>query len=173
MFFDFVEQREGIIEREIERELVANIEKLLLTVVDMWLKKEILIWEERQMKLRLYKNTYQIARLPFDSEIPKNIDNGEFSNVTKTDDELSILCDESIFLNTEASEGGWRCFKFVESMDLSLFGITARITTILAEAKCNILAESTYNTDFILVKDEQLDNAIKALSESGYEIESY
>jgi hypothetical protein len=58
-------------------------------------------------------------------------------------------------------------------MDLSLFGITARITTILAEAKCNILAEATYNTDYIFVKDKQLDSVIKALSESGYEIESY
>ncbi|MDR1784732.1 MAG: ACT domain-containing protein [Endomicrobium sp.] len=122
------------------------------------------------MKLKLYKKTYKIERLPFDAEIPVNIYNGEFYNITKTDDELSVICDESVSLESEKSDGGWRILKFVESMDLSLFGITAKITTVLAKAECNILAEATYNTDFICVKEKQLEKAITALESNGYEV---
>jgi len=123
------------------------------------------------IKLKLYEKTYKIVKLPFNSNIPIDLYNGEFFQITKTDEELSIICEDKFVLNSQTKDGNWRILKFVENMDLSLLGITAKITKILADAKCNILAEATYNTDFILIKNQQINVALKALRKNGYEIE--
>ena len=121
------------------------------------------------MKLKLYEDTYQITRLPFNSEIPAGIYNGEFYSIGKTDDELSIICTDEISFTCEESDNDWRIFKFVESMDLNLIGIAAKITSVLANANVNIMVVSTYNTDFVMVKNDKLEIAVNALKSAGYE----
>jgi hypothetical protein len=122
------------------------------------------------MRLKLYDDTYQIARLPLGSDVGAGVFGGEFWSVCGTDDELSVVCVESVELAFEKCDKGWRIFKFVESMDLNLIGIAARITTVLAEANVNVMVVSTYNTDFIMVKNEKLEAAKKALIDNVYEI---
>lgn len=95
----------------------------------------------------------------------------EFCFTGKTDEELSLVCrtskipDNAIEINDK-----WRALKVQGVLEFSLIGILSEISTILAERKIGIFVVSTYNTDYILTKSENYDNAIKALEEEGYTI---
>ena len=67
-------------------------------------------------------------------------------------------------------DDGWRAFRIQGTLDFSLIGILSKISTILAENKIGIFAVSTFNTDYILVKENNFDSALNALKEHGYEI---
>jgi hypothetical protein len=68
------------------------------------------------------------------------------------------------------SDRGWRCFKVEGPLDLSLTGVLSSLLSPLAEAKVNILAVSTYETDYLLVKDEKLGRAIEVLRGAGHRL---
>lgn len=88
-----------------------------------------------------------------------------------TDEELSLVCETNLVpANTIAREDGWRAFRVVGTLDFSLTGILSRIATVLADAQVGIFAVSTYNTDYILVKEENLDRAAEALKCAGYSV---
>lgn len=70
--------------------------------------------------------------------------------------------------NATACEHGWKAFKIQGVLDFSLIGILSKISTLLADNKIGIFAISTYNTDYILVKQENYDKASKLLVEAGY-----
>lgn len=87
----------------------------------------------------------------------------------KTDEELSLVCKtDSAPAETLSREDGWRGFRIIGVLDFSLIGILSKISAILAEKEIGIFAVSTYNTDYILVKEENLDKAVAALTDSGY-----
>lgn len=93
----------------------------------------------------------------------------EFCFIGKTDEELSLVCStESVPENATECDKGWRAFRIQGILDFSLIGILSKISGILADNKIGIFAVSTYNTDYILTKEENFDNAIKVLSENGY-----
>lgn len=93
----------------------------------------------------------------------------EFLFIGKTDEEISVVCDENtIPENAEVCEKGWRGFRIEGVLDFSLTGILSKISAVLAEAKIGIFAISTYNTDYILVKEENLKKATQALEDKGY-----
>ena len=88
-----------------------------------------------------------------------------------TDEENSLVCPENtVPANTAERDDGWRGFRITGQLDFSLIGILARISGILASNRIGIFAVSTYNTDYILTKEENFKAAIKALKDSGYEI---
>ena len=94
-----------------------------------------------------------------------------FYFIGRTDEELSLVCEtEHAPEDTLGREDGWRGFRIVGTLDFSLVGILAKLSGLLAQANIGIFAVSTYNTDYILVKAENLEGAIRALSEGGYEI---
>ncbi len=89
----------------------------------------------------------------------------------KTDEELSLVCStEAVPANAAAREDGWRGFRIEGVLDFGLIGILSAVSTILADSGIGIFAVSTYNTDYILVKEENLDKAANALLAAGYEI---
>ncbi|QJW49234.1 ACT domain-containing protein [bacterium BFN5] len=90
--------------------------------------------------------------------------------MTKTTEELSIVCSEVNIPKDVLCELGWRAFKVQGTLDFGLVGILAKITTALANAGLGIFAISTYNTDYILVKAKDLEYAIIALHNDGHEI---
>ncbi|MBQ7221849.1 MAG: ACT domain-containing protein [Bacteroidales bacterium] len=95
--------------------------------------------------------------------------NGAFVFTGATDEEKSLVCPtESVPKNAVARDDGWKAFRIEGTLDFSLTGILARISSILAENGIGIFAISTYNTDYILVKSDNLDRAIKALEKNGY-----
>ena len=97
--------------------------------------------------------------------------NDEFCFVGKTDEELSLVCSsEFVPKNTIVCDSGWRAFRIEGILDFSLTGILARAADILANAKIPIFAVSTYNTDYILIKNEFFRKALDVLKENNYVI---
>ena len=83
----------------------------------------------------------------------------------RTDEEKSLVCPtELVPDNTLARDDGWRAFRICGQLDFSLIGILARISKILAENAIGIFAISTYNTDYILTKEENFEKALTVLA---------
>lgn len=88
-----------------------------------------------------------------------------------TDGENSLVCPtEKVPPVTLERDDGWRAFRLSGILDFSLIGIMSKIASILAENGISIFAVSTYNTDYVFVKEECFDKALTALSAGGYEI---
>lgn len=95
----------------------------------------------------------------------------KFCFVGKTDRELSLVCETAaVPANTLAREDGWRAFRICGTLDFSLVGILAGISAILADQQIGIFAVSTYDTDYILIKEVDFGRALATLSQAGYEI---
>ena len=95
----------------------------------------------------------------------------DFCFIAKTDEELSLVCKtEDTPQNTVERDDGWRGFRIQGVLDFSLIGILSKLSGILAEHKIGIFAVSTYNTDYILVKEENYEKALAALASEGYTI---
>lgn len=88
-----------------------------------------------------------------------------------TDEEKSLVCPTSLVPgNTLKREDGWRAFRIAGVLDFSLIGILSHISSCLAEHGIGLFAISTFNTDYILVKGENMGRAIQALGEAGFSI---
>ncbi|MBQ9708232.1 MAG: ACT domain-containing protein, partial [Firmicutes bacterium] len=96
---------------------------------------------------------------------------GEFCFAGKTDEEISFVCEtERVPENTIEREDGWRAFRIEGVLDFSLIGILAKIAGLLADSGISIFAVSTYNTDYIMIKEEKWEKALSVLKKSGYEV---
>ena len=95
----------------------------------------------------------------------------DFCFIGKTDEELSLVCKtEDTPANTVERDDGWRGFRIQGILDFSLIGILSKLSGILADHKIGIFALSTYNTDYILVKEENYERAMTILASEGYTI---
>ena len=121
---------------------------------------------KNKLKLSVLDGEYAVHRFAPESDIPALT--GNFISITRTEGELSIVCDADIPLNSEISETGWGRIKVLGPLDFGLTGILAGIASVLAEAEISIFAISTYDTDYILVKKEKLAAAVEVLSQAGY-----
>ncbi len=93
----------------------------------------------------------------------------EFYFVGKTRDEISLVCQtRDVPQNTLQREDGWRGFFVDGTLDFSLIGILAHISSLLAAEGISIFALSTFNTDYVLVKEQHFEKALSVLSEHGY-----
>ncbi len=116
------------------------------------------------MNLTVLKEKYSIYKFRNDNTLPEWIYLSDFYSITKTKDELSVVTVQ----NDLVSEGftcnkDWRILKVVGPLDFSMIGIIADISNIMKDRKISIFAISTYDTDYILVKQKDLNTAIKAL----------
>jgi len=95
----------------------------------------------------------------------------EYCFTGKTADEKSLVClTADVPANTTDREDGWRGFYIDGVLDFSLVGILSKISAILADAKIGIFAVSTYNTDYIFVKQTDEMKALSRLAQNGYSI---
>jgi len=124
-----------------------------------------------KLNLKIFDGSFSIHRLSPKNEIPIQIYQGQFFSITKTDEEISVVCSSSVYLNSESSETDWSCIKVLGPLDFSLTGILADISAILAKAEISIFAISTFDTDYILIKSEKLQAAKKALQQAEYDFE--
>jgi hypothetical protein len=111
-----------------------------------------------------------VCKIGPDQSIPPWSTKGQFFSLTKTADELSIVCEQSQVPQGVESEAGWRALKVLGPLDFGLTGILASIANPLAAASISIFALSTFDTDYVLVKASQLELAQTVLSKAGYEI---
>ena len=120
------------------------------------------------MKLKKLPHELTVCKVASMADI--NLDSGFFF-IGKTDEEISLVCEtRNTPAQTLAREDGWRAFRIEGVLDFSLIGILSKITGVLAESGIGIFAVSTYNTDYILVKDENFDKAAETLAAAGYTI---
>ena len=116
--------------------------------------------------LEVLPGNYLICRFDPGEPVPEWA-GGEFVSVTRTRDELSIVCrDEEVPADVQ-SEPGWRSLRIAGTLDFSLVGVIARITTVLADTGVSVLVISTFDTDYFLVRDIDLERGVKALLEAG------
>jgi hypothetical protein len=89
--------------------------------------------------------------------------------IGKTDEEISLVCATALVPpDACCREDGWRTFRIQGTLDFSLIGILARISSLLAEQAIGIFVISTYNTDYVLLKEENLAKAKEVLSRADY-----
>jgi len=111
-----------------------------------------------------------ICRLPGDAPIPAWATQRAFFSVTRTSDELSVVCASIQVPPGVTAHDGWRALKLVGPFDLLLVGILLGVAAPLAAAGVTIFPIATYDTDYLLVRDGQLSAAIDALRDAGHQV---
>lgn len=121
-------------------------------------------------ELVLLDGLFAIARLTPDADVPGWANGGEFSSITRTPNELSIVCAQSAVPLDVRCERGWRCLQVAGSIAFDVVGVLASIAEPIAAAGISLFAVSTFDTDFVLVKDFDLERAVKALRDRGHTV---
>jgi len=121
--------------------------------------------------LSVLSETLTIHKLSADFLIPEEILKSNYYSVSKTENELSVVCSELIEVQSVQNSKGWKCIKVKGPLDFNLTGILAGISDILAQANISIFAISTFNTDYILVRSQDLSSARTKLRQAGYKFE--
>ena len=122
------------------------------------------------MEIKKIDHNFTICKVSDMSGIDLSSD---FFFIGKTDEEISLVCrTEDTPPNTVERDDGWKGFRIQGILDFSLIGILSKISGILAEQKIGIFAVSTFNTDYILVKEENYERALESLSREGYTVVS-
>jgi hypothetical protein len=126
---------------------------------------------QHHLNLSLLPETFAICRLDAGSPIPAWALAAEgFVSITRTGDELSTVCPKALVpYNVQASRS-WRCLRVAGPLDFTLVGVLASLASPLAAAGISIFALSTYETDYLLVREAQLPAAIEALAAAGHTV---
>lgn len=122
------------------------------------------------LTLTLAPERFAVCRLAPDAPIPPLPLGRSLLALTLTPDELSLVTPETDAPEGARVETGWRALKVSGPLDFSLTGILASLTQPLAEAGLSIFAISTYDTDYVLVRDATLGEALAALRAAGHRI---
>ena len=120
------------------------------------------------LTLSLLSDIFAICRLGPEADIPSWALDGDFFSVTRTQEELSLVCLQEKVPEKTRCEKDFRCFKVGGPLDFSLTGILSSLTIPLAQAGISVLAISTFDTDYLLVKEAHVDRAVQKLSQAGY-----
>jgi len=110
-----------------------------------------------------------VCRLDAGSDLPPWVDQSrEFTSVTRTMDELSVVCARDDVPEDVPMEGPWRAFRVKGPIVMTLIGVVAALANPLAAAGISIFAISTFDTDYILVHEPDFDAAVGALTQAGH-----
>lgn len=120
------------------------------------------------MELEQLKGRFAVCALK-DAALP----DGEFVSLTVSGGEVSLVCEEEKAPGGCRAETGWRALRIKGPLDFSLIGILAEVSAILAGAGVSLFAVSTFETDYVLVKDESLALAIRSLEARGHQVSPY
>ncbi|MCM2273550.1 MAG: ACT domain-containing protein [Candidatus Didemnitutus sp.] len=121
--------------------------------------------------IQLLPGEFAIARLPADAAIPDWARSTVFSATTRTTDELSLLCPAAQIPATVKHEAGWRLFKLRGPFNFTETGILSSVLDPLAFSRISILAHSTFDTDYVLVKQAQVEDAVRTLRNAEHTVE--
>ena len=124
------------------------------------------------MRLRVFPQRFAVCRLPkgAGAESVAAVA-GEFVAVVRTADEVSVVCEEDQAPPGSRVEGGWRLLRVAGTLDFTQVGVLAALCVPLAEAAISIFAVSTFDTDYLMLKEANLRSAIEALQKAGHDFE--
>ena len=121
------------------------------------------------MRIQLLPSTYAVCRLAPGDAVPE-WPSGAFVSITRTPDELSIVCEERVVPHGIQAERGWRCFMLEGPIPFETVGVAASITGALAAARISVFFVSTYDTDFVFVPERSVASSIEALRSAGFDL---
>lgn len=121
------------------------------------------------MRLTILPSPVAVCRLAPDAGVP-DWARGAFLSVTRTADELSVVCDDELVPADIQAERGWRALKLEGPIPFEMTGVAAALLAPLAKAQISIFLISTYDTDYLLLKSESFPRAVDVLRGAGYEI---
>lgn len=121
------------------------------------------------LRLRILGGRYAVARLAADEAVP-GWASGAFVSVTRTEEELSIVCSEESVPLTVRAERGWRCLAVAGPVPFDAVGVAASMARPLAAAGISLFLVSTFDTDYVLVKEDALPRAVEALGAAGHAV---
>jgi uncharacterized protein len=122
------------------------------------------------LRLSVLEGRIAVCRLDPPAEIPGWATDAPFFSVTRTSDELSIVCPEERVPPGVTCERGWRALRFDGPFEFGLVGVLASVAVPLAQSEVCILAIATYDTDYVLVQESQLDLAVATLRRRGHDV---
>jgi hypothetical protein len=123
-----------------------------------------------RLELLILDQRLAVCRLDQGSLVPSWASNGGFFSVTRTPEELSVVCQELIVPEDVKAVKGWRVLQLVGTFEFSMVGILASLTTPLADAGIGLFALSTFDTDYLLIKEHDLARAVEALRAYGHAV---
>jgi hypothetical protein len=115
---------------------------------------------------------YAIVRLVPDADVPVWARNGPFWSITRSDAELSVVCPQDDVPGDASAERGWCAFEVAGPLDFSLTGVVASLVTPLADAEIPLFVLSTFETDYVLVREHDLHRSVEALTSAGHSVDS-
>lgn len=121
-----------------------------------------------QLTLSVLEEPLAVCRLPADASVPPSILDSSFCAVTRTKEELSIVLAEASAQNSWQIESGWRGLQVVGPLEFDIVGVVAALSAPLAAAGIPIFIISTFDTDYLLVKESALERSCRILAESGH-----
>jgi len=122
------------------------------------------------LKFRRLPGSYAVCRLPPNAPLPEMPASTFFTSITRTADELSIVCPSDQAPHAAKCEGPWTCFKLEGPFPFSQTGVLASFIDPLAERGVPIFAVATFDTDYVLVKDEFAATSLKTLQAAGHQL---
>lgn len=122
----------------------------------------------QSLHLSLLPGRYSICRLVPDAAVPVPLPEGAFFSVTRTPDELSIVCAEAQVPAGTRCEPGWRILRLEGPFAFDQVGVLLAVLAPLAEARVSVFALSTFDTDYVLVKESTLARVQSALEGAGH-----
>jgi uncharacterized protein len=129
----------------------------------------------RPLTLRVLPGELAVVRLPPDAHVPPWAFSpvpGTIWSMTRTDEELSLVRAAEAVPSDARAERGWRALRIAGTIDFALTGVLASVLGPLGDAAISIFAVSTYDTDYVLVREDTLPAAIDALRAAGHEVET-
>ena len=121
------------------------------------------------VKLHVLPDSIAICRLAPDADVPTWA-TGDFVSITRTTEELSIVCPQGGVPDDVTAERDYRCLRIAGTLDFTMVGVISGIARVLAENEVTLLVVSTYDTDWFLFRQASLDRAVGALRAAGYEV---
>ena len=122
----------------------------------------------RNLNLSLLPDRYAVCQFHPDKHIPYWALLGDFVSLTRTHEELSIFCQQDNVPEDIEAERGWRCLQVQGAFDFTVAGVNASLAIPLAEADISVLAIATYATDYLLFKEENLEQVLQVLEQAGH-----
>lgn len=124
----------------------------------------------RRFDLTVLPDSLAMLRLPPDAPLPAWAMHSRFFSLTRTSDELSVVCSAEHVPGDLPAEKGWRALKVKGPFALTEIGVLAALAAPLAAVKASLFAISTFDTDYLLVSEQQLPAAIAALRQAGHRV---
>jgi hypothetical protein len=124
----------------------------------------------RKLSLKILPDRLAVCRFEPSAPLPEWIDQPGFYSITRTEEELSVVCSEERVPPGAESEAGWRCFELMGPFNFSEIGVISSLTQPLTASGVSIFVISTFDTDYLMVKEKDFTKAIDTLLAQGHQV---